>query len=318
MENKSFLTDLSDIEYILKEMTIKQKVPAKSTLKNFTYSLLNEILTNKYDEKINPKYLNLSDNYIKYKTWLLKLISFILTNKISLKVELKYLKQQSQYYQFNLIAFGTHYIIPSILKVGITLDFNITMSLRSGNLIVHCIKSKLMYQNGNEIFNNALNINKFLNVKDNDECEWLFFNNNLGKDGRCMCICDRKDCYYCTNKNDIEPFEEMRTHINGQCASDDYNTKSYSYTQAWTFSNKRNSLDNNCNYKCSFCREQKGKLMRIFFHREKDADHSCYFFMCDACVDDYRNADGDKVELCPNCGKFWVNFTKINYIKFRI
>ena len=112
MENKSLLTDISDIENILKEMTIKPKVPAKPTLKNFTYSLLNEILTNKYDEKINPKYLNLSDNYIKYKTWLLKLISFILTNKISLKVELKYQEQQSQYYyQFNLIAFGTHYII---------------------------------------------------------------------------------------------------------------------------------------------------------------------------------------------------------------
>ena len=75
-------------------------------------------------------------------------------------------------------------------------------------------------------------------------------------------------------------------------------------------------------YKCSFCNTDKLYLTKIFCDHFTGIDHLCHFYMCNNCYQKFYEIDdySEKEEICPNCGKFYVNFSQIveilNYINY--
>ena len=64
-----------------------------------------------------------------------------------------------------------------------------------------------------------------------------------------------------------------------------------------------------------FCKEfyqKKLNIAKLYFNHDIDPDHSCQFWICRDCIKIKRLSKIN--ELCPNCGKFLITFSKINRI----
>ena len=143
----------------------------------------------------------------------------------------------------------------------------------------------------------------------------FLINNHLGKNNIMYCSCNN-DCYICKsnnkNKNKPKPFDELNKYLKKE---NDIKNKIH-YTQLWFGKfNSYLSYDDELNrFRCSFCMDfykNKWNLARLFcnYDYEYEQDHSCQFFLCTGCYRKKRYED--KKELCPNCGKFYVNFGRV-------
>ena len=132
----------------------------------------------------------------------------------------------------------------------------------------------------------------------------FLINNTLGNYSITYCSCG--DCMNCKNRSKPKPFDELIQYFK---ENNSIKNKIF-YTQL--FYGKYNKYRNESNYKCSFCKEfyqKKLNIVKLFCIPKFYPDHSCLFWICRDCY--YKKREKKSHELCPNCGKFYINFTKI-------
>ncbi len=271
----------------------------------------------------------------KYFVKIKKLFDLIIKENIPLKCYLMQDKSRfyKKYYYFQYQILTNYPIYPGLIRNIINLIFNIKLSSMSGHLEVSLKKLSYKYtkkkneteenKENEEIDNEENKKEKFnLTKKLNNSNPILFtiYNNSTGKEGLRLCVCG--NCYLCKNREKKQnKFDVIIKYLNN--LNLDPKENELPYTQLlFNKRKKKNSPYNINGYKCSFCNTDKLYLTKIFCDHFTGIDHLCHFYMCNNCYQKFYEIDdySEKEEICPNCGKFYVNFSQIaellKYINF--
>ena len=314
-----------NIESILNDKTFKEKY------KNFICNIFNEIKKKNF-KIIKNSYNNTSINNNNLKNIIKKLlyiVNLIIKKKFSPHskndIEIKIIKNNydvndnniHNYYYF--ISTNIRYNIKSnietkknLLLVTVKFELKIFISVRSGDTQIIFDKIIFIYEDINKE-KIKIDIIKKYNFKEGNLIFHLY-NNILGINGLCYCICNCSYCNYCEERKNYEninksifPFDDFILYLNN--VNNIYKEKDETYIY---YKNKPFNIWNDNGYKCSFCKtfkhNKKNKLWKYIFNNEFDPDHSCYFFICNDCVFNNKELNEDKKILCPNCKKFFINF----------
>lgn len=228
----------------------------------------------------------------------------------------------SKYYFLSYTIFYSVTMVEKYLRIGIEILFELYLSYRSGNIVITKLKPKIAYKN-KEKCQGWLKLYK--EVEDSpEELRLLIYNNELGKNGLKYCCCG--NCLYCNtiknnlNKEDyhigtlrpVEPYENLRLRLNNTLNLGNEPEQ----TPPYRFRNKINKANPLELVTCSFCNSNSLDsqiLVKVFFNKKMDSDHNCYFYFCPRCFDEITDNT-----LCPNCGKFKVNFHNIETLPYPI
>ena len=184
-----------------------------------------------------------------------------------------------------------------LLEIDIVFKVKIEMSIRSGNVKLYIPKLSIEYENRKqEIIMNP-----------NFKC--LLINNYLGNYGITYCNCG--DCVRCKNRKDKNsfPFDDLLNYLK-KC-----NKIPNKIVFTGLYYGKINKYRNESGYKCSFCKEfyeKKLNIIKLFCNPDFNPDHTCQFWICRDCY--YYKLRGRGNEICPNCGKFYINLYKLSRI----
>ena len=325
--NEMFLSsiDLEELISNIKIEDIKIDENYNEKLNEFLFNIFNEInnnnyklITNSYNNILIKK--NVKNLLIKK---LFPIIKIIVENKISpqifddkifiTKIKKKTEEKENKFFNNN------YYFIPinllykiiicnNLLAINVRFKLNILISFRSGDAQIIFKKIKIYYENIEKKQLKIDLIEKF-DIEENDLI-FHIYNNILGIFGLCKCICENSNCKYCEakkNKKNFFIFNNFIKYLNNL-------NKIYKHRDFTPifYKPKPNSIYNNCNYKCSFCKtfrnNSSNKLWKYIFHNKTDLDHSCYFFICNNCYNEHKSIVKDCKIPCPNCKKFKVNF----------
>ena len=326
--NETFLSsnELEEIVSKLNKFNIEIKFDEhlNEKLNDFIFNIFNEI------NKQNYKLITNSNNNIPIKKnvknflikKLLPIIKIIIENKISPEINndkillIKNKEKSEEENKFN----NNYYYIPinliykiircnNLLAINVRFKLRILISFRSGDAQIIFKKIYFYYKNiNNELL--KIDLNEKFKIEKNDLI-FHIYNNILGIFGLCFCVCENSNCNYCVtkkqNKKNFFIFDNFIKYLN--------KLNNIYYHRDFTpiyYKPKPNSIYNNCNYKCSFCKTFKkysdNKLWKYIFHNKNDPDHSCYFFICDDCYENNEKIINDVDIPCPNCKKFKTNF----------
>ena len=326
--NETFLSS-NELEEIVSKLNkfnteIKFDEHLNEKLNDFIFNIFNEInkknyklITNSYNNIIIKK--NVKNFLIKK---LLPIIKIIIENKISPEIKndkillIKNNKKNEEENKFN----NNYYYIPinlkykiircnNLLAINVKFKLRILISFRSGDAQIIFKKIYFYYKNKN---NEELKIDLSEKFKiEKNDLIFHIYNNILGIVGLCFCLCENSNCKYCVTKKQNSKkffiFDNFIKYLNK--LNNIYNHRDFTPIY---YKPKPNSIYNNCNYKCSFCKTFKkysdNKLWKYIFHKKNDPDHSCYFFICDDCYENNEKIINDVDIPCPNCKKFYVNF----------
>ena len=278
-----------------------QKKDLEPKLRKFFKNIYYIISKDNYDRIIKKD----EDEHEKEKeiNHLIKLINQIIVEKNNDNCKMKFLFQNSEInmnnkkFILNLEVIHKVHFFNELLKMKIIFNVIIEMFFRSGNSLITFSTCTFNYQDKQEVI-----------IKPNLTC--LLINNNLGNYSLTYCTCG--DCRKCKNHKKEKPFDDLLLYLRKE------NKINYEpeYTQLWF--GKYNSYNNNSDYNCSFCYRGffKKKLNIVRLYCIDDTDHSCIFWICRDC---YKSKSRiSKQELCPNCEKFIVDFTRLKSIfRFR-
>ena len=279
----------------------------------------------------------------KYFVTIKKLFGLIIKEDIPLKCYLMQDKSRfyKKYYYFQYQVLTNYTIYPGLIRNIINLIFNIKLSSMSGHLEVSLKQLSYKYKNlkkkketeenkENEEIDNEenkkeksknkekFNLTKYLN--NSHPILFTIYNNSTGKEGLRLCACG--NCYICKNREKKQnKFDVIIKYLNN--LNLDPKENELPYTQLLFNKRKKKNSPNNINgYKCSFCNTDKLYLTKIFCDHFTGIDHLCVFYMCNNCYQKFYEIDdySEKEEICPNCGKFYVNFSQIaellNYLNY--
>ena len=183
----------------------------------------------------------------------------------------------------------------NILNITIIFKVKIEMAIRSGNAKINISKLSIDYQDKKQE----------IVMKPNFNC--LIINNKLGNYSITYCTCG--DCMNCKNRKEPKPFDDILLYLRNK----NNISKKVDFTGLWF--GKYNRYRNESGYKCSFCTDfyqKKLNIVKLFCNPDFDPDHTCQFWICRDC---YKNKKKIKRnELCPNCGKFIINFSQLSRI----
>ena len=194
--------------------------------------------------------------------------------------------------EFELNFYALHKIMKcsDLLTIKIIFKIKLKMSIRSGNVFMLIPKSSINYNKEQKLIIKA-NFNCSLN------------NNILGNYGTTYCTCG--DCMKCSNRKKQKPFDDLLDYL--KTTNHIINRRDFTGLWYWKFNRYRNESG----YKCSFCKEfyqKKLNIVRLLCNSDIDPDHSCQFWIC---LDCYEKRLKNNNELCPNCGKFIISFSKL-------
>ena len=184
-----------------------------------------------------------------------------------------------------------------IMKIEIKLE--IKMAITNGNVQIKFNQMKIYY-NGK---------NQKLKLKPNLKC--TIINSFIGKRGITFCTCE--NCARCENRKKL-PFDDLLFYLKEKNGINNKLKFTFLYFKGY------NSYKNDSNYKCSFCKDfyaKKLNIVRLFCNPEIDPEHTCQFWICKDCYRHKFNYGTE--EICPNCGKFKINFAKLkSYSKWKL
>ena len=235
----------------------------------------------------------------KEKNYILKLIEQINLEEKNNNclMSIKYSKDEECKFTnriFNIYLYISQKIskFHGLLNIKITFKVALKMEIRSGNVELFISKCYLNYENNTQkiIMNPNITI--------------LLINNNLGNYSVTYCTCG--DCMKCKNRKEKKPFDDILFYLKKK---NKINEK-LQYTQL--FYGKFNRYRNESGYKCSFCKDfynRKSNIVKLFCNPDYDSDHTCQFWTCKKCY--FKNKKNTKDEVCPNCGKFMINFSNL-------
>ena len=289
------------------ELKYSEKKLAKR-LKSFFLKAYDIISKNNYDRIIEDE----DDDEIedsKETKHLLSLINQIILEKENQNCKMKIIFGEKEKKiidrEFIINLYVDHKIkkFNELLKINIIFKVKIEMSVRSGNVKLTISKYSINYDdNKQEII-----------IEPNFKC--LLINNNLGNYSVTYCTCGK--CMNCKNRNEPKPFDDVLLYLKEKNGiSNNY----LEYTVLWF--GKYNKYRNESGYKCSFCQDfysKKLNIVKLFCNPNIDPDHTCIFWICRDCYnkkmnDYYYNYYKD--DICPNCGKFKINFSKLRSIYY--
>ena len=290
-KNKNkFLTDkLKYNEDILSEKLITFFLNAYKIIsdKNF-----DEIGTNDYDEEDNKK----------EKNYLFNLINQIIfendSNNCKMSIVFSNKKEKSfndRYFTLNVYVLHKISKFNDLLKLTIIFKVKIEMAVRSGNVNLSFTKCSIDYND------------KAQEVIINPNLNCLLINNNLGNYSITYCTCG--DCMKCRNRKEPKPFDDVLYYLKKENG-----IKTQIYTSLLWFG-KFNKYRNESGYKCSFCTDfyrKKLNIVKLFCNGDFDPDHTCQFWICRDCY--WEKSKRNLNEKCPNCGKFFINFSRLSQI----
>ena len=193
-------------------------------------------------------------------------------------------------FQLNFYAFHKIMKFNDLLKIKIAFKIKIKMYIRSGNVYMSIPKCSINYNKEQKII-----------IKADFKCSLI--NNVLGNYGTTYCTCG--DCMKCNNRKKPKPFDDLLDYL--KTTNNIKNKKDF--TGLWY--GKYNKYRNESGYKCSFCKEfyqNKLNIVRLYCNHDIDPDHSCQFWICLFC---YKKRRKNSDEVCPNCGKFLISFSKL-------
>jgi hypothetical protein len=199
-----------------------------------------------------------------------------------------------KYFNINLYDIHKVHMCNDLLKMKIKIKLEIIMSKINGNVEIKFHYMKIYYNHKNQT----------LELKPNLKCRII--NNILGKKGITYCTCG--NCFRCEQKK-IKynfPFDDLLFYLQKRNKINPALELTYLYFKGC------NSYKNDSNYKCSFCVDfyaKKSNIVRLFCNKEIDPEHTCQFWICRNCF--YQKFHYGTDEICPNCKKFKVNFSKL-------
>lgn len=207
-----------------------------------------------------------------------------------------------------------------LVNIKIIFKVELKMFISSGDTQINIARYLINYENYNDK-NNSEDIkfskhnDKEIIMKPNFKC--FLINNILGNYGITYCTCG--DCMKCMNRKEPKPFDKLLNYLKKKNEIE----SQIPFTRLWF--GKYNKYRNESNYKCSFCKEfyeKKLNIVKLFCNPDFDPDHSCIFWICKDCYFNKKKNNMDNMEeLCPNCGKFYINFTQLyrifRYYKWR-
>ena len=305
-ENKN----ISKLEKDLNKKELKAKPKKKIISQKLKFEeeeldpLLIQFFLNAY-KIINNKYFDIKeeeeddDDKKKERNYMLKLIEQIIleNNNNNCVMSIKYNKEEEN--NFNERDLNINLYIKQkiskchgLLNLKITFKVALKIAIRSGNVDLLISKCYLNYQNNTQ------------KIKMNPNIAILLINNNLGNYSVTYCTCG--DCMNCKNRKEKKPFDDLLFYLKKKNKI----KEDLLYTQL--FYGKFNRYRNESGYKCSFCKDfynRKSNIVKLFCNPDYDSDHTCQFWTCRQCY--LNNKSKKKDELCPNCGKFLINFSKL-------
>ena len=289
VKNKVPSTKLTFDEDILSPKLIDFFMRAYNIISEKNYDQIDN-----YDEEDNKKEIN----------YLLNLIDqIILEDKNNnCKMSIVYCKNKeksfnNRYFTFNVYVLHKILKFNDLLNLTIIFKVKIEMAVRSGNVNLSFTKCSIDYND------------KAQEVIINPNLNCLLINNNLGNYSITYCTCG--DCMKCRNRKEPKPFDDVLYYLKKENG-----IKTQIYTSLLWFG-KFNKYRNESGYKCSFCTDfyrKKLNIVKLFCNGDFDSDHTCQFWICRDCYWEKSKKRTD--EICPNCGKFFINFSKL-YRMFR-
>ena len=196
---------------------------------------------------------------------------------------------------FNIYLYIIHKISKchGLLNLKIKFKIVLKIAVRSRNVELLISKCYLNYQDNTQ------------KVKMKPNITFILINNKLGNYSVTYCTCKR--CMNCKNREEIKPFDDLLSYLKKKNKID----KELQFTQMYY--GKYNKYRNQSGYKCSFCNDfynKQSNIVKLFCNPDYDSDHTCQFWTCGDCYKT-KIKGNDKIEKCPNCGKFLVNFSKL-------
>lgn len=218
------------------------------------------------------------------------------------KINIIYRNKEKKSNQFNFILhlYVVHEIskFHGLLNLEITFKVKMEMSIRSGNVKITFSKCTINYEN------------KKQEIIMRPEFTCLLINNKLGNYSITYCNCNSDKCVKCKNRmSEPKPFDDVLYYLRKKNKIND----KIEFTDLWF--GKYNKYRNDAGYNCSFCREfyqKKLNIVKLFCNPDFDQDHTCQFWICRDCY--FYKSKKKYNEICPNCGKFYVNFSRLGNI----
>ena len=252
-----------------------------------------------------------NDENLKEKNHLLNLINEILLEHENNNCKFSFIYSEKNN-TFNEKSFT--------LNLKIIFKVELKMFISSGDTQINIARYLINYENYNDKNNSEDNKNSEHNDKEiimNPYFQCFLINNILGNYGITYCTCG--DCMKCKNRKEPKPFDKLLNYLKKKNGISDQ----IPFTPLWF--GKYNKYRNESDYKCSFCKEfyaKKLNIVKLFCNPDFDPDHSCIFWICKDCYfNKKKNNKDNEEELCPNCGKFYINFTQLyrifRYYKWR-
>ena len=205
--------------------------------------------------------------------------------------------------EFIINLYVAHKILKfnDLLEIQIVFKAKIEMSIRSGNAKLYIPKLSILYQK------------KKQKIIMNPNFNCLLINNYLGNYGIAYCNCNY--CEKCKNRKEKKnsfPFDDLLIYLKEANAKNIPNKIEFT----GLYYGKFNKYRNESGYKCSFCREfyeKKLNIVKLFCNPDSDSDHTCQFWICRDCY--YGKCRRRGNEICPNCGKFYINLSRLISIR---
>ena len=259
-----------------------------------------KIISKKYYDIKKEEEDDEDENKKKEKDYIIKLIEQIILEKNAdnCKMSIEYSDSKENTYNerfFNIYLYIIHIISKchGLLNLEIKFKVVLKIAVRSGNIELLISKCSLKYQD---------NIQK---IKMKPNITFLLINNKLGNYSVTYCTCGV--CMNCKNRKEIKPFDKLLSYLKKKNKID----KELPFTQLYF--GKYNKYRNESGYKCSFCTDFYNKqcnIVKLFCNPDYDSDHTCQFWTCLDCY--MTKIKGkNKIEKCPNCEKFLVNFSQL-------
>ena len=304
-ENKK----ISKLEKDLKKKELKFQPKKIFTSKKLKFKkerldpILIDLFLNAY-KIIKKGYYDIKDEDVeekkKEKDYILKLIEQIIfeKNNNNCEMSIEYRDKKENNYNkrfFNIYLYIIHKISKcnGLLNLEIKLKVKLKIAVRSGNVELLISKCYLNYQDNKQ------------NLKMKPNITFILINNILGNYSVTYCTCGV--CMNCKNREEIKPFDKLLSYLKKKNKID----KEPQFTQLYF--GKYNKYRNESGYKCSFCKDfynKQSNIVKLFCNPDYDLDHTCQFWTCGDCYM-MKIKGNNKIEKCPNCEKFLVNFSKL-------